>query len=143
MHCNNPAERAIQTWKDHYLAGLASVHPDFPMSEWDCLIPQANITLNLLWASRIHPHLSGLFGQFDFNRTPLAPPGTKIVIHLKPTQRPSWGFHGQQGWYVGPAMDHYCNITGYFPDEHSEKCTDTITFLPHDIPIQPFQLKII
>ena len=87
MHRDNPAERAIQTWKDHFLAGLASVHPDFPMNEWDRLISQANITLNILRASRTHPHLSvyaSLFGNFDFNRTPLAPPGTKIVIHLKP-----------------------------------------------------------
>ena len=30
-HHNNPAERAIQTWKDHFLAGLASAHPDYPM----------------------------------------------------------------------------------------------------------------
>ena len=68
MHRNNPAERAIQTWKDHFLAGLASVHPDFPMNEWDRLIPQANITLNLLRASRTHPQLSAyasMFGQFD------------------------------------------------------------------------------
>ena len=144
MHRNNPAERAIQTWKDHFLAGLASIHPDFPMNEWDRLIPQANITLNLLRASRIHPHLSAyasLFGQFDFNRTPLAPPGTKIVIHLKPNQRPSWGFHGQEVWYIGPAMDHYRNITGYFPKEHCEKCTDTVTFVPHDIPIPSFTVE--
>ena len=144
MHRNNPAERAIQTWKDHFLAGLASIHLNFPMNECDCLIPQANITLNLLRASRIHPHLSAyasLFGQFDFNRTPLAPPGTKIVIHLKPNQRPSWGFHGQEGWYIGPAMDHYRNITGYFPKEHCEKCTDTVTFVPHDIPIPSFTVE--
>ena len=71
MHHNNPAERSIQTWKDHFLAGLASIHPDFPMTKWDRLINQCNITLNLLRASRIHPHLSayaGLFGNFDFTK---------------------------------------------------------------------------
>ena len=144
MHRNNPAERAIQTWKDHFLAGLASVHPDYPMAEWDCLIPQCNITLNLLRASRTHPQLSAyasLFGQFDFNRTPLAPPGTKIVFHSKPSQRASWAFHGQEGWYIGPAMDHYRNITGYFPQERSEKCTDTVTFIPHNIPIPSITLE--
>ena len=120
------------------MAGLASVHPAFPISEWDRLINQCNITLNLLRASRIHPHLSaysGLFGNFDFLRTPLAPPGTKIVFHNKPSQRASWAFHGQEGWYIGPAMDHYRNITAYFPKERSEKVTDTVTFLPHDVPI--------
>ena len=48
MHRNNPAEMAIQTWKEHFLAGLASVQPDFCIAEWDRLIPQSNITLNLL-----------------------------------------------------------------------------------------------
>ena len=85
IHCNNLAERAIQTWKEHFLAGVASVHPEFPMSEWDRLIKQCNITLDLLRASRIHPHFSAyasVFGQFDFARTPMAPPETKIVFNL-------------------------------------------------------------
>ena len=126
------------------MAGLASVHPDYPMAEWDRLIPQCNITLNLLRASRAHPQLSAyasLFGQFDFNRTPLAPPGTKIVFHSKPSQRASWAFHGQEGWYIGPAMDHNRNITAYFPQERSEKYTDTVTFIPHNIPIPSVTLE--
>ena len=62
------------------------------MQEWDRLMPQANITLNLLRASRTHPQLSAyasLFGQFDYSRTLSAPPGTKIAFHLKPSQRAS------------------------------------------------------
>ena len=33
-HCWNAAERAIRTWKAHFIAGLCSVNPTFPMSEW-------------------------------------------------------------------------------------------------------------
>ena len=40
MHRNILAERVIQTWKDHFLAGLPSKHPDFSMAEWDRLILQ-------------------------------------------------------------------------------------------------------
>ena len=47
-HRQNLAERAIQTYKNHVKAGLASVNPNFPLSEWDRLLEQANITLNLL-----------------------------------------------------------------------------------------------
>ena len=144
MHRNNPAERAIQTWKDHFLAGLASTHPDFPMREWDRLILQCNVTLNLLRASRIHPQLSAytsLFGNFNYARTPMAPPGTKLIFHNKPNQRPSWGFHGQEGWYIGPALDHYRNVLAYFPDTRSEKSTDTVTFLPHSIPIPTISME--
>ena len=78
-HRTNLAERAIQTFKNHFKAGLATVDPDFPLAEWDRLIPQAEITLNLLHASRVNPKLSAyayIFGEFNYNATPLAPPGT-------------------------------------------------------------------
>ena len=31
----NPAERAIQTFKNHLIAGLCSCDPSFPITEWD------------------------------------------------------------------------------------------------------------
>ena len=114
------------------------------MHEWDRLIKQANVSLNLLRASRVHPQLSAytsLFGNFNYNRTPIAPPGTKVVYHNKPSNRPSWGFHGEQGWYIGPALDHYRNILVYFPKTRAEKTTDTVTFLPHSIPIPSISMQ--
>jgi hypothetical protein len=56
-HCHrrNAAERAIRTFKEHFVAGLASVDPDFPMHLWDRLLPQAEMSLNLLRTSRLHP----------------------------------------------------------------------------------------
>jgi hypothetical protein len=55
-HCHrrNAAERAIRTFKEHFVAGLSSVDPSFPMHLWDRLLPQAEITLNLLRTSRLH-----------------------------------------------------------------------------------------
>jgi hypothetical protein len=50
------------------------------MNLWCCLICQAEIMLNLLRASRINPRLSDyaqLSGAFNYNATPLAPPGIK------------------------------------------------------------------
>jgi hypothetical protein len=52
------------------------------------------MTLNMLRASRLNPTLSAeaqLNGIFDFNRTPLAPPGTSVIIHEKPSVRQFWG----------------------------------------------------
>jgi hypothetical protein len=59
-HCHrrNAAERAIRTFKEHFVAVLSSVDPSFPMHLWDRLLPQAEITLNLLRTSRLHPQLS-------------------------------------------------------------------------------------
>jgi len=57
-HRANVAERAIQTFKGRFKAGLASVHPDFPISEWDRLLEQVFLTLRLLRASKVNPKLS-------------------------------------------------------------------------------------
>jgi len=98
-------ERAIQTFKNHFLAGLASCDPNFPLAELDRLIAQAELTFNLIRPARLNPKLSAhayLSGPFDFNKTPLAPLGTRVVVHDRPKTRPSWGFHGTDGWYVSP-----------------------------------------
>ena len=79
IHQRNASERAIRTFKNHFIAGLASTDPNFPLSNWCRLLPQAELTLNLLRASRLNPKISAyaqLEGTFDFTRTPLAPPGT-------------------------------------------------------------------
>ena len=114
IHRANAAERAIQTFKK-------SLDPDFPMAEWDRLLEQALLTLNLLRASRIQPHLSAyahLYGQFDFNATPLAPPGTRVVVHNKPDNRASWDPNGKDGFYIGPSMHHYQRVNAsYQPPE--------------------------
>ena len=58
VHRRNRAERAIQTFKNHMIAGLCTVDPQFPLNLWDKLIPYALLTLNLLRPSRINPRLS-------------------------------------------------------------------------------------
>jgi hypothetical protein len=71
-HRTNAAERAIRTFKEHFKAGLATVDPDFPAHLWDRLFPQAEIKLNMLRASRLHPQLSAAahyHGLIDYNRT--------------------------------------------------------------------------
>ena len=82
VHRRNAAERAIQTWKNHFCSGLATCDPKFPLAEWDLLMPQADLTLNLLRSSRCYPQLSAhacLNQSFDLLSTPLAPPGTRII----------------------------------------------------------------
>jgi hypothetical protein len=84
IHRQKAAERAIHTFKDHFIAGLCSTDPDFPMNLWDRILPQAIQTLNLLQTSHLNPQLSAyahVHGLFDVNRTPLTPPGMKVLIH--------------------------------------------------------------
>jgi hypothetical protein len=48
-HRRNAPERAICTFKNHFIAGhCSSIDKDFPLHLWDCLVEQAVITLNLL-----------------------------------------------------------------------------------------------
>ena len=92
VHRRNAAERVIRTFKNHFLAGLASVNLAFPLDLWDLLLPQATMTLNLLCGSRITPSLSAytqINGLLDFTKTPLAPPGIRTLVHEKPVQQNS------------------------------------------------------
>ena len=38
IHRQNAAERGIQTWKYHFIAGLVSINPEFPIRLWCRLI---------------------------------------------------------------------------------------------------------
>jgi hypothetical protein len=75
-HCHrrNTTERAIHTFKEHVVTCPPSAEPYFPLHVWDLLLPQAEITLNLLRTPRQHPHLSAAahsHGMIDINKTAL------------------------------------------------------------------------
>jgi hypothetical protein len=58
MHCQNRAECAICTFKDHFLAIIAIIGSAFPPYLWDLLLPQAELTLNLLCQATLNPRIS-------------------------------------------------------------------------------------
>ena len=92
IHRKKLAEKAAQTFKSHCMAGLASLDPNFTLSEWDMLIPHAELTLNLLRAARSNLKLSAwayLFGQFIYMATTVVRPGIKVLAHDKPVNRPT------------------------------------------------------
>lgn len=137
VHRQNKAERCIRTFKNHFIAMLCSVDPTFPLQHWDELVPQAVITLNLLRSSRLNPNISAyehLFGAFDFNKTPLAPPGTRVLVHNKPSVRTTWAPHATNGWSVGPAMEHYRCHRIIMADTQAVRIADTLHWIPHHVP---------
>jgi hypothetical protein len=110
FHRRNAAERAIKSFKYHLISGLCSTDKSFPMHLRDRLLPQAVITLNMLRTSIINPKLSAsthIDGQYYFNRALLVPPGMRIIAHETPSRRRTWAPHGKDGWYIGPALEHY------------------------------------
>jgi hypothetical protein len=139
-HIRDSAERAIRSFKDHLKAGLCSTEKSFPMHLWDRLLPQAVITLNMLRTSRINPKLSAtihIYDQYDFNRAPMAPPGKRIIAHETPNRRRTWAPHGQDGWYIGPALEHYQCYTVYVTKTRGERVVETVDFPPEKLTL-PF-----
>ena len=109
-HRSNAAERAIQTFKNHTIAGLCTRDDDFPSVLWCKVIQQAQDTLNMLHTSCVHTKLSAyhvLEGPHDFNRSPFSPPGTSATILNPPETRTSWAPRAMDAWYLSPAYDHY------------------------------------
>ena len=92
------------------------------------------LTLNLLRSSRKNPSLSAhaaIHGLFDFNKTPLAPPGIQVLIHDK--TRKTWATHALDGWYIGPALHHYRCCTCIMSTTGGTHIVDTVEFIPHKI----------
>jgi hypothetical protein len=48
-HRANAAERAIATFKEHFIAALATVGQLCPLQLWDEFLLQVELTLNMLW----------------------------------------------------------------------------------------------
>ena len=93
IHRCNSDERDIRTFKANFLAILARVDPNFPSNMWDKLLPQTNLTLNLLRQETLNPRISEwkyLNGLLDFGATPLFPVGSRVTFHNKPGNRKSW-----------------------------------------------------
>ena len=83
-HRQNLAERAIQTFKNHFKSVIAGVDESFPMRLWDKILPQVFLTLNLLWQSNVAPTVLAyacINGPFDYNAMPLAPMGCAAQIY--------------------------------------------------------------
>ena len=138
IHRRNSEERSIRIFKEHFIAGLSSTRKDFPLHIWCQLIPHTILALNLLRQSRMNPKLSGyaqLHREFNYNTTPIAPPGTQVVIHEKPTVKGTWESHGVKGWYLGPSMNHYQCHHVYVTKTRGKRDSDCVDFFPYNTPL--------
>jgi hypothetical protein len=103
-HHHNHTKKAVQTFKDHFVAILCGADKEFPLNLWDLLLPQAENTLIMLCPSWMTPTVSAytyLWGQHDYNSNPFAPLGCKIEAHLVPGIREMWAPRTTSGFYVG------------------------------------------
>jgi hypothetical protein len=113
----NAVEHAIQTFKDAFIAMLATTDSDFPLQLWDWLTPQVQDMLNMMRASRINPVIlayEALNEPHNWNRYPLAPLGCKAVVYEDGDTRGLWVSRGVDVCYLGPSQNHYrCDFYYY------------------------------
>ncbi len=131
QHRRNQAERAIQTFKSHFISILAGVDDKFPLSLWCHLLEPAELTLNLLRQSRVTPNVSAFAhvqGNHDYMRKPFAPIGCAIQTHLKPDDRLSWDTRSEPGFNLGTSMEHHRCFRVYVTRTRATRISDTVFF---------------
>jgi hypothetical protein len=104
-----------------------------PLQLWDEFLPQVELTLNMLRFSWRNPKKSAnqeVYGSFDFNKTPLAPLGTKALVYDNPGSQTSWAPHATDGFYIGPASDHYQCLRFYIPAMRRFRFSNTWRLYP-------------
>jgi hypothetical protein len=104
------AEKAIQTFKDHFVGVLSGCAPTFPLHLWCQLLPQVERQLLLFRRSQLHPNLSAyahVYGHHDYNRHPFIPIGMEALAHNKPHKRRTYAKHCKKVFVLGTSPDHY------------------------------------
>jgi len=129
-HRRNQAERAIQTFKAHFISILTSVGDKFPLSLWCQLLEPAELT-NLLRQSRITPNISAyahVHGPHDYMWKPMAPLGCAIQAHVKPDDRRTWDTRSESGFNLGALMEHHRCFRVYITWTQATRISDTVHF---------------
>ena len=108
-HCNL-AERAIQTWKDHFVDVLSGTASTFPLHLWCQIVNQAERQLLLLQQSHVNPKIfayAHMYGAHDYNSAPFSPIGMETLVHDKPKKTRTFAEHCSKGFILGTSFEHY------------------------------------
>ena len=115
-HRINPAERAMQVVKAHFISVRACTNASFPKNQWDPLPPHTEFTLNSLRPSKINKNISActiLHGHHDFMKHPMSIAGTKV--HDRHVDQGSWDDKGTEGFFINKAPEHHRNCKCCIP----------------------------
>ena len=104
------AEKAIQTWKYHFIGVVSGTTATFPVHLWCQAIPQAEQQLFLLRQPHVHPKVSAyaqVYGPHDYNAAPFVPIGMETLLHDKPNCRGTFADHCSKYYVFGTYFEHY------------------------------------
>jgi hypothetical protein len=138
-HWSNLAERAIQTFKHHFISILSGVDDKFPLSLWCALLEQTELTVNLLQQSNVVPKIlafAHVHGQHDYMKEPFVPIGCAVQVHVKPTNRRTWDAHTEAGYNLATSMEHHQCFKIYVTKTRATTVSDTV-FIKHQYITNP------
>ena len=69
--------------------------------------------------------------KFNYDATPLALPGCKIIAFESTQTKKSFAPHGAPACYIGPMLEHYRCYRVYVPKTRAERICDTVSFHPY------------
>jgi len=130
-HRRNQVERAIQTFKAHFIAILAGVDNKFPLSLLCHLLEPTELTPNLLRQSKVVPKISAfahIHGHHDYMKKPFAPLGCAIEAHVKPEDRRTWDTRSDAGFSLRTSMHHHRCFRVYITKTRATRISDTVHF---------------
>ncbi len=128
-HIGRRAERAIQTFKLHFILILAGVNNKFPLSLWRHLLEPTELTLNLLHQSKVAPKISAfahVHGHHDYMKKPFAPLGWAIEAHVKPDDRRTWDTRSDAEFSLGTSMQHHRCFRMYITKTGATRISNTV-----------------
>jgi hypothetical protein len=130
-HRRHRVDKAIQTFKDHFISILCGLDASFPLHLWDRLLVQAEHTLNMVhpaWMLKAVLAYTYLYEQHDYNSHPFAPLRCKVEAHVVPEIWETWAPHTTSGYYIGNAMEHYCCHNVYISNTKSMRVCSSVFF---------------
>ena len=114
------AQRAIQMFKNHFVAILSGVNDRFPLSLWCYLVRPAKLTINLLCQSTVVPN--------DYMKRQFAPLGCLVMAHAKPKNKQTWDVHGEVGYSIGTVMEHHWCFNVYIVKTRATRVCNAVFF---------------
>lgn len=131
--CTKKDEKSHLTIQTSPILDMRAVNSDSPLYLWDKLIPRAIIILNLLHPLCINPKYLAyvqVHGAFNYNSTPIAPPG--IRAHDHPDDRKSWNVHITYSLYIGATIELYMCHYIWVPTTLATRMIQTAKWMLHN-----------
>ena len=128
-HRRNLTEIGFNIFKNHFLSTLSGVDNSFPIYLWNKLLPQAELTLNLIKKSNATPNVSAdahLFGNFDYNIMLLSPMRCAVQIHKDADKRGLWSPGTLDGWYLGTSPYHHRSHIMHVKGTKADRISGTV-----------------